>query len=105
MVLLGVLFAQHAASNVRITGPANNVTGKGWDPKLNDYLIVEAIDRSGRRWVQLQIASPEWRRAAHFGQGDTPNGMKYRIYVLSTKPSCRSPRSPNNRRIRGNRRW
>lgn len=37
-----------------------------------------------QRWVQAQTASAEWTRAAHFGQGDTPNGMRYRIYVLST---------------------
>jgi hypothetical protein len=92
VVLLGVLFAQHTASKVRITSPANgatvgpveDVTGKGWEPKLNNYLIVEPVDQSGRRWVQAQIASPEWTRSAHFGQGDTPSGMRYRIYVLST---------------------
>ena len=47
--------------------------------------MVEPVDQSGRRWVQAQIASAEWTRAAHFGQGDTPNGMRHRIYILSTK--------------------
>jgi hypothetical protein len=92
VVLLGVLFAQHAASKVRITSPANgatvgpveDITGKGWEPKLNNYLIVEPVDQSGRRWIQAQIASPEWTRSVHFGQGDTPSGMRYRVYVLST---------------------
>jgi hypothetical protein len=92
VVLLGVLFAQLSGSTVRITSPANgatvgpveDVSGKGWEPKLNNYLIVEPVDQSGRRWVQGQIASPEWTRSAHFGQGDTPSGMRYRIYVLST---------------------
>jgi hypothetical protein len=45
---------------------------------------IEPVDQSGRRWVQGQIASPDWTRAAHFGQGDTPSGMRYRVYVLST---------------------
>jgi hypothetical protein len=54
------------------------------DHPFNDYLIVEPVDQSGRRWVQGQIASPEWTRSAHFGQGDTPSGMRYRVYVLST---------------------
>ena len=27
----------------------------------------------------------QWTRAAHFGQGDTPSGMRYWIYVLSPK--------------------
>jgi hypothetical protein len=92
VVLLGVLFAQHDASKVRITSPANgatvgpveDITGKGWDPKLNNYLIVEPVDQSGRRWVQAQIASADWTRSVHFGQGDTPSGMRYRLYVLST---------------------
>ena len=92
VILLGVLFAQHAASKVRITspengatvGPVGDVTGKGWEPKLNNYLIVEPVDQSGQRWVQAQIASAEWTRSVHFGQGDTPSGMRYRIYVLST---------------------
>ena len=92
VILVGVLFAQLSGSTVRITGPADgatvgpvqDVTGKGWEPKLNNYLIVEPVDQSGRRWVQGQIASPEWTRSAHFGQGDTPSGMRYRIYVLST---------------------
>jgi hypothetical protein len=92
VILVGVLFAQLSGSTVQITSPANgatvgpveDVTGKGWEPKLNNYLIVEPVDQSGRRWVQGQIASPEWTRSAHFGQGDTPSGMRYRIYVLST---------------------
>jgi hypothetical protein len=92
VILVGVLFAQLSGSTVRITSPANgatvgpveDVTGKGWEPKLNNYLIVEPVDQSGRRWVQGQIASPEWTRSAHFGQGDTPSGMRYRVYVLST---------------------
>jgi hypothetical protein len=92
VILVGVLFAQLSGSAVRITSPANgatvgpveDITGKGWEPKLNNYLIVEPVDQSGRRWVQGQIASPEWTRSAHFGQGDTPSGMRYRIYVLST---------------------
>jgi hypothetical protein len=54
------------------------------DQPFNDYLIVGPVDQSGRRWVQGQIASPEWTRSAHFGQGDTLAGMRYRIYVLST---------------------
>ncbi len=45
---------------------------------------MEPVDQSVRRWVQAQIASPEWTRSAHFGQGDTPSGMRFRIYVLST---------------------
>jgi hypothetical protein len=45
---------------------------------------VEPVDQSGQRWVQAQIASAEWTRSVHFGQGDTPSGMRYRIYVLST---------------------
>ena len=89
---LPTLYAQLSGSTVRITSPANgatvgpveDITGKGWEPKLNNYLIVEPVDQSGRRWVQGQIASPEWTRSAHFGQGDTPSGMRYRIYVLST---------------------
>ena len=93
VVLVGwVLYAQLSGSTVRITspadgatvGPVQDITGKGWEPKLNNYLIVEPVDQSGRRWVQGQIASPEWTRSAHFGQGDTPSGMRYRIYVLST---------------------
>ena len=43
--------------------------------------------RKGRkrpRFPQGQIASPEWTRSARLGQGDTPSGMRYRIYVLST---------------------
>jgi hypothetical protein len=92
MILIGVLFAQHAASKVRITspengatvGPVGDITGKGWEPKLNNYLIVEPVDQSGQRWVQAQIASAEWTRSVHFGQGDTPSGMRYRIYVIST---------------------
>ena len=62
-----------------------DISGKGWDPALNNYVVVELVDQSGRRWVQAQIASAEWTRAAHFGQGDTLNGMRYRIYILSTK--------------------
>ena len=54
------------------------------EPKLNNYLIVEPVDQSGRRWVQSQLASPEWTRSVHFGQADTPTGMRYRVYVLST---------------------
>ena len=92
MILLGVLFAQHSTSKVRITSPANgatvgpveDITGKGLEPKLNNYLIVEPVDQSGRRWVQSQLASPEWTRSVHFGQADTPTGMRYRVYVLST---------------------
>jgi hypothetical protein len=92
VILVGVLFAQLSGSTVRITspadgatvGPVQDVAGKGWEPKLNNYLIVEPVDQSGRRWVQGQIASPEWTRSAHFGQGDTPSGMRYRVYVLST---------------------
>ena len=92
MVLLGVLFAQLSGSTVRITspadgatvGPVQDITGKGWEPKLNNYLIVEPVDQSGRRWVQGQIASPDWTRSVHFGQGDTPSGMRFRVYVLST---------------------
>jgi hypothetical protein len=93
VVLVGwVLYAQLSGSTVRITspadgttvGPVQDITGKGWEPKLNNYLIVEPVDQSGRRWVQGQIASPEWTRSAHFGQGDTPSGMRYRVYVLST---------------------
>jgi hypothetical protein len=52
---------------------------------MNKYPVVEPVDQSGRTWVQAQIAPVARTRAAHFGQGDTPNGMKYRIYVLSTK--------------------
>jgi hypothetical protein len=67
VILFGVLSALSGAT-VRITSPANgatvgpveDVTGKGWEPKLNNYLIVEPVDQSGRRWVQGQIASPEW---------------------------------------------
>jgi hypothetical protein len=52
--------------------------------------IVMMTDSRVRRvfWpygIQAQIGSAEWTRAAHFGQGDTPNGMRYRIYILSTK--------------------
>jgi hypothetical protein len=89
----GVLYAQLSASTVHITspadggtvGPVQDVSGRGWDPSANNYLVVEPLDQSDRRWIQAQIASPEWTRAAHFGQGDTPAGMKYRIYILSTK--------------------
>jgi len=89
---LPTLYAQLSGSTVRITSPANgatvgpveDITGKGWEPKLNNYLIVEPVDQSGRRWVQAQIASAEWTRSVHFGQGDTPSGMRYRVYVLST---------------------
>jgi len=92
VILVGVLYAQLSGSTVRITspadgatvGPVQDITGKGWEPKLNNYLIVEPVDQSGRRWVQGQIASPEWTRSVHFGQGDTPSGMRFRIYVLST---------------------
>ena len=87
-----MLFAQLSGSTVRGTspadgatvGPVEDVTGKGWEPKLNNYLIVEPVDQPGRRWVQAQIASPEWTRSAHFGQGDTPSGMRCRVYVLSS---------------------
>ncbi len=51
---------------------------------MNNYLVVEPVDHSGRRWIQFQIASPDWTHAAQFGQADTPKGMKFRIYVLST---------------------
>ena len=71
-------------ANGLTVGPVEDVTGKGWEPKLNNCLIVEPVDQSGRRWVQSQIASPEWTRSAHFGQGDTPSGMRFRAYVLST---------------------
>jgi hypothetical protein len=92
VILVGVLYAQLSGSTVRITspadgatvGPVQDITGKGWEPKLNNYLIVEPVDQSGRRWVQAQIASADWTRSAHFGQGDTPSGMRYRVYVLST---------------------
>jgi hypothetical protein len=49
---------------------------------------------------QAQVASAEWTRAAHFGQGDT-QGMKYRIYVLSTKtelPIGKVTKQPENPR-------
>ena len=92
VILVGVLYAQLSGSTVRITspadgatvGPVQDITGKGWEPKLNNYLIVEPVDQSGRRWVQAQIASADWTRSVHFGQGDTPSGMRYRVYVLST---------------------
>ena len=93
VILAGMLYAQLTGSAPRITspadggtvGPVQDITGKGWDPAVNNYLVVEPVDQSGRRWVQAQIASSDWTRAAHFGQGDTPSGMKYRIYILSTK--------------------
>jgi hypothetical protein len=93
VVLVGwVLYAQLSGSAVRITspadgatvGPVQDITGKGWEPKLNNYLIVEPVDQSGRRWVQAQIASADWTRSVHFGQSDTPTGMRFRVYVLST---------------------
>ncbi|MBL8290794.1 MAG: hypothetical protein JNN08_03100 [Bryobacterales bacterium] len=93
LIVVGVLYAQLSVSGVRITspadgatvGPVQDISGKGWDPAMKNYLVVEPIDQSGRRWVQAQIASAEWTRVAHFGQADTPSGMKYRIYILSTK--------------------
>ena len=95
VILAGALFAQHPGSTVRITSPVNeatvgpvqDVSGKGWEPKLNNYLIVEPVDQSGRRWVQAQVGSPDWTRSVHFGQGDTPSGMRYRVYILSTPTS------------------
>ena len=71
-------------ANGATVGPVEDVTGKGWEPKLNNYLIVEPVDQSGRRWVQAQIASADWTRSVQFGQGDSPSGMRYRVYVLST---------------------
>jgi hypothetical protein len=71
-------------ANPKDFGTVGDITGKGWEPKLNNYLIVEPVDQSGQRWVQAQIASAEWTRSVHFGQGDTPSGMRYRIYVIST---------------------
>lgn len=32
-----------------------DVIGKGWEPAMNNYLVVEPVDQSGRRWVQAQI--------------------------------------------------
>ena len=90
-VLLGVLLAQ-SRPTVQVTAPsdgatvglAESVAGRGWVPDLNNYLVVEPLDGSGRRWVQAQIASPEWTRTARFGEPATPSGMQFRIYVLST---------------------
>ena len=91
VVVLGVMIAQ-PGSGIRITSPADgaavgpvaDVSGKGWQPKMNNYLVVEPVDHSGRRWIQFQIASPEWTHSAYFGQADTPKEMKFRLYVLST---------------------
>ena len=92
VALLCVLFAYFHGKGIRITnpadgatvGPVGDVAGKGWTPGLNNYLIVEPVDQSGRRWVQSQIESQDWTLSVHFGQGDTLSGMRFRIYVLST---------------------
>ncbi len=96
VVVVGVLVAQsliaQPGSGIRITSPTEgatvglhaDVSGKGWQPKLNNYLVSAPEDQSGRKWIQFQIASPEWRDSANFGQPNTPNGMHFRVYVLST---------------------
>jgi hypothetical protein len=36
-------------------------------------------------YIGVYFIVMQWTRAAHYGQGETPSGMQYRIYVLSTK--------------------
>jgi hypothetical protein len=62
-----VVIAFMSPVNGATVGPVEDISGEGWDPKLNNYLIVEPVDQSGRRWVQAQIASPDWTRTARFG--------------------------------------
>ena len=91
-VLVTWLILSRLGGEPRITSPAYGATvgsveyvsGIGCRPGPNCYLVVEPLDHSGRRWVEGQIASHEWTLAAHFGQADTPPGMRYRVYVLST---------------------
>jgi hypothetical protein len=107
LVLLGLVLARLIDSTIRITSPADGatvgpvgyVTGSGWHPELNNYLVVEPVDGSGRRWIEARIASENWTRSAYFGQVDTPSGMQFRVYLLSTKsdlPIGELTREPEN---------
>lgn len=65
--------------------PIEDVVVSAVEPGPNHYLIVEPLDHSGQRWVQGEIKSPRSTIRAHFGDSSTPPGMRFRVYVLSTK--------------------
>jgi hypothetical protein len=72
-------------TNGAVVGPRGNVTGTGCPAGLNHYLIVEPVDASGQRWAWGKVPSGPWtKNGVDFGRADTPSGMQFRIYVLST---------------------
>ena len=60
------------------------VRGTGWNRTLNSYLVVEPRDGSGRKFIQGRIGSQVWSLRAYFGDRNTPSGMRFYVYVLST---------------------
>ena len=77
---------------VTITSPqsGNTVTrdqlvqGSGWNPTLNNYLVVEPLDGSGKKFIQGRITSQVWILTASFGDSATPSGGRFDVYVIST---------------------
>jgi hypothetical protein len=59
------------------------ISGTGWRPSVNNYLVVEALDGS-RKFIQGQITSRVWNMPAHFGDASTPSGARFDVYALST---------------------
>lgn len=68
------------------------ISGIGWERFLNNYLVVEPVDRPGGQFIQGQIRSRVWSLPARFGDSTTPFGTSFYIYVIST-PAKLSPNS------------
>jgi hypothetical protein len=61
-----------------------DVTGVGPDTSLNRYLVIEPQTFSRERFVQAKLQTRQWRVPAQFGERDTPDGTRFRAYVLVT---------------------
>ena len=107
LVMLWLAFTRLGDSTIRITEPSRYrgggaggyVTGNGWRPRIEQLLDCGA----GRRKRSAMDRSPDrlknWTRSAYFGQVDTPSGMQFRVYLLSTKsdlPIGELTREPEN---------
>ena len=80
-------------SNGSSVAPVQIISGIGWEPSLNNYLVVEPLDASDRKLIQGQITSRKWNLSAHFGNTGTPSGSRFDVYVISS-PSKLSVNEP-----------
>ena len=62
-----------------------NVSGTGPESPLNRYLVVEPQTFSRERFIQTKLQTKRWSNVpAQFGERDTPDGTRFRVFVLVT---------------------